>query len=79
MNCIIFKGQEGEVDAVWELGVDVFANEIGFGPGKRYPGGPTTVVNGKEIPCVFSASPSASMTDKILAKVMKRLDDFGLT
>jgi hypothetical protein len=60
MNCIIFKGQEGEVDAVWELGVDVFANEIGFGPGKRYPGGPTTVVNGKEIPCVFTASPSAS-------------------
>jgi hypothetical protein len=57
----------------------VFANEIGFGPGKRYPGGPTTVVNGKEFPCVFAASPSASMTDKILAMVMKRLDDFGLT
>jgi hypothetical protein len=48
---------------IYECGMDIFAEEIGevtdddyfaknCGKGKKYPGGPTCVFQGKEVPCL---------------------------
>jgi hypothetical protein len=60
MMVIIFSGKELKQE--WCFGLDVFAEEDGFGPGKRFPGGPTIQVDGREVPCFFAASPKGSMT-----------------
>ncbi len=80
---IIFKGENlRPMDA---MGVDIFADECegGFlancGPGKRYPGGPTCIYNGIEIPCLCAASPKSSMNGPILRSVFAKLDELGVT
>lgn len=77
MVAIIFKGEK--LLESWCLGLDVFADEVGFRRGKRYPGGPTCIVNGKEIPCVFAATPNASITTEVLADIFKEIDVRGIS
>jgi hypothetical protein len=74
---VIYKGKEVRVS--WCLGLDVFAKEEGFGLGKRYPGGSSISVNGKEVPILFAASENASMNESILADLFQRMDEFGIT
>lgn len=77
MIVIIFKGEQLKLS--WCFGLDVFAEEEGFGPGKRYPGGPSITVNGKEVPCFYAASKKASMTSTILTAVFEEMDHRGIT
>jgi hypothetical protein len=46
-----------------------------LGPGKQYPGGPSCIFNGKEIPCMVELSPGGGMTGKILTNIFKTLDE----
>jgi len=49
-----------------------------FGPGKLYPGGPTCVFKGKEIPCMVRWSPKGSITSPILAEALAHIDNFNV-
>ena len=68
-----------------ELGVDPFVKDFGdvtdadylrknMGPGKRFPGGPSCFVGGKEVPCMCAWSENGSMTSEILTTIVKTLD-----
>ena len=77
MVVIIFKGEELKLSLCF--GLDVFAEDEGFGPGKRQPSGSTITVDGKEVPCFFAASTKASKTSIILKSVFEEMDIHGIT
>ena len=69
-----------------EIGVNIFVPAIGkhtdkdywvnnLGPGKRFPGGPSCNVNGKNVPCMVCWSEKGSMTGEILTDVFITLDN----
>jgi hypothetical protein len=70
---IIFEGER--LLESWCFSLDVFAEEEGFGPGKRYPGCQSCTVGDKKVPCYFACSPNASMTSGILKDVFEFLDE----
>ena len=48
------------------------------GPGKLFPCGPTCEVNGVTVPCFVAVSPHGGITSKILADLLKHLDDLNV-
>lgn len=56
----------------------MFAEEDGFGFGKRYPGGTHISVNGKQIPLLCAVSENASVNGRILTDAFRLLDDEGI-
>jgi len=80
---VIFKGER--LSPAWALGCDVFAEWVegsevvdNFGPGKRFPGLSLFDSNGKEIPVLFAATPSASMVGTILRDTFAALNRLGI-
>ena len=72
-----------------ECGMDIFAQKIGEmtddnffeqsqGPGKRFPGGPTCVFQGKDIPCMVRFTQSGSITSAVLRDILVSLDEIGV-
>ena len=87
MCIIIFAGVRES--AVVETGMDIFAQQEGdvsdkdyfkknTGVGKLYPGGPTCVFQGTEIPCLTRWSPSGSITADILVDILASMDYYGV-
>ena len=48
------------------------------GPGKIFPGAPTSTYQGKEVPAYITFNKKGSMTGEILAGVLKRMDELEL-
>ena len=48
------------------------------GPGKMFPGGPTCVFNGKEVPCMVRYSKGGGMTTTILTDMFKTFEELKL-
>ena len=87
MCVVIFSGKREQ--AIMETGMDMFADQEGNvrdedfvnknkGQGKRYPGGPTCVFQGKEIPCLTRWSEKGSITAEILVEILATLDHYGV-
>ena len=87
MCVIIFAGTIE--NKLWETGIDIFATaegEVGdddffennSGPGKRFPGGPTCIFQGKELPCLIRWSKKGSITSEILTDIIATLDQYGV-
>jgi len=52
--------------------------EENSGPDKALPGLPTCVFRGKEVPALLAVTSKGSMTSKILARALERLDKLGI-
>ena len=87
MCVVIFAGIREQ--AVVDTGMDVFAQQEGevsdddffinnSGKNKRFPGGPTCVFQGKEVPCLTRWSPKGSITAQILIDILHTLDHLGV-
>ena len=73
-----------------ETGIDLTAVKIGNeedkdfffknskGIDKRFPGGPTCMYKGKEIPCMVRFSEGGGITTKILTDILRTLDSLEL-
>ena len=48
------------------------------GEGKKFPGGPSCMYKGKEIPAFVEFSESGGMTGKMFVNVLKHLDELGI-
>ena len=48
------------------------------GKGKKFPGGPSCMYKGKEIPAFVEFSESGGMTGKMFVNVLKHLDELGI-
>jgi hypothetical protein len=69
-----------------ESGIDMFAKDVigqeddidffenNYGPGKRFPGGPTCIFRGKKIPCMIRYSESGGITAEILTDILRTFD-----
>jgi hypothetical protein len=68
---------EGQTD---HLDPEQLAAELkdNMGPGKMFPGGPTCMFKGKEVPAFVTHSSSGGITSDILAERLKRMDDAGI-
>ena len=67
------------------LGIDIkssCSNELdmvtNYGKGKRYPGAPTCVVNGKTIEALVTCSPKGGITSNILVDILKHIDNLNI-
>ena len=49
-----------------------------MGPGKLYPGGPTCIFKGKEVPCLCRWTAKGGVDGSILKDIVKTLDDIGI-
>ena len=88
MCVAIFAGKRPQ--AVVETGYDVFATQEGKvseesffdrnskGTGKTFPGGPTCIFQGKEVPCLTRWSPKGSITGDILVDIVSTLDTLSV-
>ena len=74
---VIFKGDK--LKESWCIGLDIFAEEEGFGFGKRYPGGSSIRCGEKEVPVLFGVSENASMTSEILAETLREMDRLNIS
>ena len=57
-----------------DIGVLVEASNTikeNFGPGKRYPGGPTCKFPGKDVPCFVRYSPKRGITSDLLTQMLE--------
>jgi len=83
---VILAGVREELSV--ETGIDPIAITMGdvtdddffdknFGPGKLYPGGPTCVFKGVEIPCMVRWSPKGSITSP-KAEALAHIDSFNV-
>ena len=83
MCVLIIEGKK--MNALQECGMDIFAEKIGEmsdeiffennqGQGKRFPGGPTCVFQGKDIPCLVRFTQSGSITSEVLVDILATLD-----
>ena len=59
--------QEGDVS-------DTYFFKNNSGAGKQFPGGPTCVFQGNEVPCLTRWSPKGSITVEILINILSTLD-----
>ena len=70
---------------IYKCVMDVFAEQVGevtdehyfkqnCGKSKKYPGGPTCVFQGVEVPCLVQWSPKGSITSQILVDILATLD-----
>ena len=48
------------------------------GPGKRYPGKPTCIFRGKEVPAFVCCSPKGGILSDLLMQMLKRMDTLAL-
>ena len=48
------------------------------GPGKRYPGGPTCIFRGKEVPAFVCCFPKGGISSDLLMQMLKRMDTLAL-
>jgi hypothetical protein len=84
---VILKSTKGiqDVPLGWKLGIDICKEIVtgettietfdqNFGEDKACAGGPKCFSNGKVIPCFVGCSPKASITSKMLTKMLKLLD-----
>ena len=84
MCCIIFSGNK--LIAKKHLGVDIQADLVpgeffmrrNHGPGKRYPGGPTCIFRGKEVPAFVCCFPKGDISSDLLMQMLKRMDTLAL-
>jgi hypothetical protein len=49
-----------------------------YGEGKLFPGGPTCMYKGKEIPCMVRYSTSGGITPEILTDIVRTMDELGV-
>ena len=68
----VFATQEGEVSE------ESFFNRNSKGTGKTFPGGPTCIFQGKEVPCLTQWSPKGSITGDILVDIVSTLDTLSV-
>ena len=82
MCVLIIEGKKE--NKLSECGMDIFAEKIGdvsdegffeasSGAGKRFPGGPSCLFQGKTIPCLVCFTPSGSITSEILRDILATL------
>jgi len=87
MCVVIMAGDKPKPEV--ETGIDIFADQIGAstdrdyiknntGKGRKFPGGPTCIINGKEVPCFVRWSTKGSMTSEILRDICAELDFLGV-
>ena len=67
----------GDLDLESELDDLHFFNE-NYGDGKLFPGGPTCLFKGKEIPCMVRYSTGGGITPEILTDILRTLDKLGV-
>ena len=83
MAVIIFAAKEltfaqrmgHDIRAVHDESKSVTENS---GPEKTWPGAPTCLFRGKEVPALITCTKKGSITSEILKLVFKRLDDLNL-
>ncbi len=91
MCAIILKSEQdiSKIHFSWRFGIDIRKNvrtgkneaetfELNCGEGLAMEGGPECRFNGVTIPCFIGASPKASITSEMLAKMLECLDDLEL-
>jgi len=87
MCVVIMAGDKPKPEV--ETGIDIFADQIGAstdrdyiknntGKGRKFPGGTTCIINGKEVPCFVWWSTKGSMTSEILRDICAELDFLGV-
>ena len=87
MCVVIFSGKRENI--LWETEIDFFAKtesdvsdakyfEKNSGANKRFPGGPTCIFQGKEVPCLTRWSEKGSITSAILVDILATLDHIGV-
>ena len=63
--------------------IDFFDKEAGFEgnsvPSKTHPGIPKLISCGREVPVIFMTTPKGSITSKIMAEMLKRLDGMDVS
>ena len=83
MCVVIFAGESRNLEM--EMGVDMFVDAVGevsdkmfyknnMGKGKLFPGGPTCVFRGVEVPCFCRYSSNGSINTTILKEILETLD-----
>lgn len=91
MCAVILKSSKdiNKIPLSWKFGIDIRKNLIdntseveilksNCSEGQAMCGGPKSYFNGKEIPCFVGASPKASITSELLAKMLEVLDSHQL-
>jgi hypothetical protein len=87
--CVVVFASESKhgVVADWAQGIDitvipekdengeVIVDDVNFGDGKYWPGGPTCIFRGKELKYLPLASPSGGITGELLIEVLKWIGD----
>jgi len=83
MAIVIFATKE--LSFIQRMGHDImvdYDNTVSVtensGVGKSFPGGPTCLFRGKEIPALITCSPKGSISSSILRTAFERLDDLGV-
>ena len=51
---------------------------LNHGPGKRYPGGPTCISRGKEVPAFVCCLPKGGISSDLLMQMLKSMDTLAV-
>ena len=88
MCVVIFQGKQQNMNV--EMGINPFAEVDGSvrdkdfflknskGENKLYPGGPTCIYKGKEVPCLVRWSESDGISGAILKECLETMDHYGI-
>lgn len=87
---VIFAGDRNTMPGNWTAGIDIqvppvmdeegriLLEEVNFGPGKFYPGGPVCIFREKVVPYLPLVSPSGGITSDLLVEILVYMDSLDL-